>query len=250
MVSDKCQMGSRYGANMPDIDYAAPGGTVPAYLAIPEGDGPWPGVVVLHDALGVTADLHRIADRFAANGYLALAPALYRRGNRIRCVVSTFRALAAGTGSAVDAIVAAREHLAADPRCTGKVGSIGFCMGGGFCLQLAPRGVFDATAPNYGMVPSALPDFNGSCPVVASYGARDVMLRGAAVDLQEQLTRADVAHDVVEYPNVGHGFMNDWGAPQAIQFVERIVGLAYSRPEAEHAWGRILDFFGVHLAAA
>ncbi|MDT5214481.1 MAG: carboxymethylenebutenolidase, partial [Mycobacterium sp.] len=157
---------------MADIDYPSAHGTVPAYLAIPEGDGPWPAVVVLHDAMGMTEDIRRITDRFAASGYLALAPALYRRGNRVRCVVATFRASLTGGGSAVDAIVAARDQLAADPRCTGMVGSIGFCLGGGFCLQLAPRGVFDATAPNYGVVPK-LPDLTGACPVVASYGGRD-----------------------------------------------------------------------------
>jgi carboxymethylenebutenolidase len=231
---------------MADIDYPSAGEALPAYLAIPEGDGPWPAVVVLHDAMGMTNDLKRITDRFAASGYLAMAPALYRRGNRVKCVVATFRASFEGGGSAVDAIVAARDHLAADPRCTGMVGSIGFCLGGGFCLQLAPRGVFDVTAPNYGVVPR-LPDLTGACPVVASYGGRDVMLPGAAARLEAELARVDVARDVKEYPNVGHGFMNDWRYPQVVQFVERIAGLSYSRPEAEDAWARILTFFDEHL---
>lgn len=232
---------------MADIDYPCADGPVPAYLAIPEGDGPWPGLVVLQDAMGFTTDLKRITDRFAAQGYLALAPALYRRGARIRCIVSTFRSLSAGGGSAVDAIVAARDYLAADPRCTGKVGSVGFCMGGGFCLQLAPLGVFDATAPNYGAGPRNKPDLSQSCPMVASYGARDVMLRGAARRVQAELAAGDVPHDVKEYPGVGHSFMNDWDNPRAVQFVERIAGLSYSRPEAEDAWKRILAFFDQHL---
>jgi carboxymethylenebutenolidase len=230
---------------MADIDYPSADGPLPGYLATPTGDGPWPGVVVMHDAFGLTQDIRRITDRFADSGYLALAPALFKRGNRVKCVVSTFRASLAGGGAAVDAIVAARDHLAADPRCTGLVGSIGFCLGGGFCLQLAPRGVFDATAPNYGVV--KLPDLTNACPVVASYGARDVMLPGAAARLQAELAKADVPCDVKEYPNVGHGFMNDWRYPQVVQFVERIAGLSYSRPEAEHAWTRILAFFGEHL---
>ena len=235
---------------MVDIDYPSPDGPVPAYLAIPAGDGPWPAVVVLQDALGFTTDLKRITDRFAAHGYLALAPALYRRGGpRIRCVVSTFRSHVVGAGPAVDAIIAARDHLAGDPRCTGKVGSVGFCMGGGFCLQLAPRGVFDATAPNYGMAPWSEPDLSRSCPMVASYGARDVMLRGAAPGVKAQLEAGDVPHDVKEYPGVGHGFMNEWGYPPIVQFVERIAGLSYSQPEAEDAWTRILTFFDQHLKA-
>lgn len=234
---------------MPHIDYPSPDGAVPAYLSVPVGDGPWPGVVVLHDAMGLTEDIMKIADRLAANGYLALAPALYQRGNRARCVVSTFRAQFVGDGSAIRAIVSARDHLAGDAGCTGKVGSIGFCMGGGFCLQLAPRGVFDAAAPNYGVVPSKMPDLSRACPVVASYGARDLMLPGAAAKVEAELARGGVARDVKEYDGVGHSFMNDWPLPQALQFVERIGRLGYSEPEAEDAWRRILAFFEQHLSS-
>jgi carboxymethylenebutenolidase len=125
---------------VPDIEYPSADGPLPGYLAVPAGEGPWPGVVVVHDAIGMTADLRRITDRFAAHGHLALAPALYRRGWRIGCVVSTFRSLTTGAGGGIDAIVAARDHLSADTRCTGRIGSVGFCMGGGFCLQSAPLG--------------------------------------------------------------------------------------------------------------
>jgi carboxymethylenebutenolidase len=81
----------------------------------------------------MTVDLRRIADRFAAHGYLALAPALYQRGFKAGCVVRTFRSFFTGSGPAVDDLVAARDYLAADDQCTGKVGSAGFCLGGGFC---------------------------------------------------------------------------------------------------------------------
>jgi carboxymethylenebutenolidase len=235
---------------MPDVTYPAPTVPLPAYLAVPAGDGPWPGVVVIHDAIGLSADIRRISDRLAAAGYLALAPALFRRGLRPRCVVSTLRALSRGSGAAVDDLVAAREHLAADERCTGKVGSVGFCMGGGFCLLLASRGVFDAVAPNYGVLPndSDHPVLQRSCPVVASYGARDRLLPGAAAKLETILSEAGVPHDVKEYPDVGHSFMNEFPTPGPLRFVENVAGLAYSRPEAEDAWRRILAFFSEHLA--
>lgn len=87
---------------MTNIHYDCPAGPLPAYLAAPSGDGPWPGVVVVHDALGMTADLRRITDRFASNGYLALAPPLFRRGQKLRCVVSTLRSQLRGQGPAVD----------------------------------------------------------------------------------------------------------------------------------------------------
>jgi carboxymethylenebutenolidase len=235
---------------MPEITYPAPAGPLPAYLAVPTGPGRWPGVVVVHDALGMTADIRRITDRFATNGYLVLAPALYRRGRKIGCIVSTFRSLSTGSGRALDDLVAARDHLAADGRCTGKVGVVGFCMGGGFCLQLAPRGVFDATAPNYGIwpkEPDGLSALSRSCPVVASYGANDRMLPGAAAKLEQALAAGDVPRDIKEYPTVGHSFMNNWGTPAPLRIVERIAGLAYSEPEAEDAWRRILAFFDEHL---
>ncbi|MBJ7339366.1 dienelactone hydrolase family protein [Mycolicibacterium sp.] len=235
---------------MPDVTYPAPAGPLPGYLAVPEGPGPWPGVVVIHDALGLSADIKRITDRLAAAGYLALAPALFRRGFRPRCVVSTLRALSSGGGVAIDDIVAAQEHLAADARCTGKVGAVGFCMGGGFCLLLAPRGVFDAVAPNYGVLnnDSDYLPLRRACPTVASYGGKDRMLPGAAAKVEAALSEGEVARDVKEYPGVGHSFMNDFRLPAPLRLIENVAGLAYSEPEAEDAWRRILTFFGQHLA--
>ncbi|MBV9514954.1 MAG: dienelactone hydrolase family protein [Mycobacteriaceae bacterium] len=233
---------------MPDISYACPAGPLPGYQAVPVSHGPWPGVVVVHDALGMTADVRRITDRFASNGYLALAPALYRRGHKLHCVVSTFTSLRRGLGVAVDDLAAAREHLAADERCTGRVGIVGFCMGGGFCLLLATHGVFDAAAPNYGMMPADTDALRRACPVVASYGAMDRMLApNTAATLKALLADGGVPHDVKEYPEVGHSFMNDFPTPSAVKIVERIAGLAYSEPEAEDAWRRILAFFDEHL---
>lgn len=237
---------------MPDITFPTPAGPLPGYLCAPAGTGPWPGVVVIHDAFGMTADIRRITERFAASGYLALAPALYRHGptvNRPRCVVSTMRSLSSGEGPAVDDVVAARDNLAADPRCTGKIGVVGFCMGGGFCLLLAPRGVFDAAAPNYGNWPKDRGTLRQSCPMVASYGATDRMLPGAAADLEALLSEGGVPHDVKEYPGVGHSFMNQFATPGPLGAVVQKAGFAYAEDESEDAWRRILAFFGEHLAA-
>jgi carboxymethylenebutenolidase len=107
-------------------------------------------VVVLHEGFGMTRDIVRITDRFATNGYITITPWLFPRGNKIACIVRTFEALRSGEGVAVEDIVAALHHLSADSRCVGKAGVVGFCMGGGFCLVLAPRGLFNASAPNYG----------------------------------------------------------------------------------------------------
>jgi carboxymethylenebutenolidase len=233
---------------VPDITYPSATSPLPGYLAVPDGDGPCPGVVIVQDVLGLTADLKRITDRFAASGYLALAPALYGREAKIKCMISTIRAHFAGTGAAYDDLVAARDYLIADTRCTGKVGLAGFCMGAGFCLQLAPRGLFDATAPNYGLLPKNIDALRRSCPLVASFGAKDrIVARGTAAKLEAVLAQGDVARDVKEYPDVAHSFMNNWGVPGPIRVVERFAGMAYSEPEAEDAWQRMLSFFEDHL---
>jgi carboxymethylenebutenolidase len=232
---------------VPDTELPGAHGALPGYLAVPAGAGPWPAVVVLHEVFGLNDDIRRITDRFAEAGYLAFAPGLFSRGPKPVCIVSAFRALATGSGSAVDDIVAAAETLRADDRSNGKVGSAGFCMGGGFCLLLADRGVFDATAPNYGPFPPATGVPSRSCPIVASYGAQDRLLPGAAAKLEEGLAPSGVTRDIKEYPGVGHSFMNQWQTPSPLHFVERIAGLHHSAPQAEDAWRRILTFFDAHL---
>ena len=208
--------------------------STPNYLAVPDGDGPWPGVVVIHDIGGLSQDIRRACDRLAEARFLALAPNLVHPGRRIRCVAAMMRALHRGAGAPVDEIVAARHELAAHPDCTGTVGSVGFCIGGGFCLLLAPQGVFDATAPNYGNWPPDVASLSASCPVVASYGAGDPALKGNAAQLEEILSDAGVPHDVREYPGVGHSFMNDWrDGPWRLRIFEHIPGFTFSEPEAD-----------------
>ena len=222
-------------------------GDVKAHLAVPPvGDGPWPGVIVLHEAIGLTDDIRQQAERLAAAGYLALAPDLYSAGGYWSCMRATFRALSAGRGKPFDDIEAARSWLGAREDCTGRIGVIGICMGGGFALLTAARG-FEASAPNYAHLPKDLDGaLRGACPVVASYGGKDKTLRGTAAKLATALERAGVEHDVREYPDAGHSFLNrhDLGPGGALL---RVAGVGYHAPSAEDAWGRILRFFEAHL---
>ncbi|WP_422743417.1 dienelactone hydrolase family protein [Mycobacterium sp. WMMD1722] len=234
---------------MPDVTLADGPHPLQGYLQHPPGVGPWPGVLVVHDVGGLTADIRRSVDRLAAAGFVALAPNLFRPGARLRCVVAMTRAMSTGHGPPIDDLLTARRHLADDPQCTGKIGAVGFCLGGGFCLLLAPSGAFHATAPNYGNWPPNAERLTESCPVVASYGSLDKALRGDALRLTEKLEAGNVAHDVKEYPGVGHSFMNDWrAAPLRLRVFEWVKGFKYYESEAEDAWGRIIAFFGHHLS--
>jgi carboxymethylenebutenolidase len=226
-----------------------PGGTsapeLRGYLAEPPAGAPRPGIVVVHDAFGLSNNVRKHADRLAAAGYLAVVPNLYTAGG-FRCVRTTIQAAAAGTGAAHDDLVAARDYLAGRADCTGQVGVIGFCMGGGFALVAATHG-FDASAPNYSLLPKGnlTEILTGACPVVASYGGRDLGLRGAAGKVEAALSAVGVPHDVKEYPTAGHSFMDRY--PVLSGAAGRVIGMHYDEPAAEDAWLRILDFFGEHL---
>jgi carboxymethylenebutenolidase len=237
---------------MPQV--TIPGGAsapaLKAHLAIPPvAEPPWPGVVVVHESFGLNDDIRQQADRLAAAGYLAVAVDLYSAGGALRCIRSVFRALSRGAGPAFEDIDATRRWLAARDDCTGRVGVIGFCMGGGFAILTAARG-FDASAPNYAHLPKDLDGaLRGACPMIASYGGKDRTLRGTAAELEDGLRRAGVEHDVKEYPDAGHSFMNrhDLGPGGALL---RVAGIGYHEPSAEDAWGRILRFFEAHLRRA
>ncbi|HLP23645.1 MAG TPA: dienelactone hydrolase family protein [Microbacteriaceae bacterium] len=226
-------------------------GLLRGIIARPDGDGPWPAVVMVHEVFGIDVNMRAHAERLAAMGYLAVMPDLYSRGGARKCLTSTFRALRDGRGQAFDDVETTRNWLLARPDCTGRVGVIGFCLGGAFALQLAPRG-YDASAVNYGQLPNSLDDaLRGACPIVGSFGADDPSLKGAAATLTAALERNAIPHDVKEYPGASHAFLNPGPAgPRLFSFIAQRVGGFGPRPEqAEDAWRRIDAFFAEHLGA-
>jgi carboxymethylenebutenolidase len=218
-------------------------------LATPAGTGPWPAVVMIHEIFGLDDVMRGHADRLAGLGYLTLAVDLYSAGGVRRCLVSTMRALNRGQGHAFADISAARDYLAGSRDCTGGIGIIGFCMGGGFALLTAGDG-YSAAAVNYGPLPSDLDEtLSGACPIVASYGGRDRTLRGAAGRLDAALEKSGVIHDVKEYPAAGHAFLNDTETgPRALRPLLRVAGVGPEPESAKDAWDRIGRFFATHLS--
>jgi carboxymethylenebutenolidase len=229
---------------------AAQGGSQPlhGYLAAPSGNGPWPGLVMIHEIFGIDDVMRRHADRLADLGYLTLAVDLYSAGGARRCLVSTMRAMHKGQGRPFADIAAAREYLSGSPDCSGKIGVIGFCMGGGFALLSAASG-YDAAAVNYGQIPKN-PDtvLASACPIVGSYGGRDPSLKGAVPRLEEALTKVGVPHDLKEYPAASHAFLNDAETgPRFLRPLMRVAGIGPEPGSAADAWSRIEAFFAKYL---
>ena len=217
-------------------------------FGMPRGEGPWPAVVVVHEAFGVNPVMRRQVARLVESGYLVLMPDLFTEGGARKCLTATFRSLTSGEGRAYQDIEAARQYLLARDDCTGAVGVIGFCMGGAFALMTATRG-FDAASANYGMLPAELDTaLAGACPIIGSYGADDKTLKGAAPKLEAALTRVGVTHEVYEYAGAGHAFLNDAETgPRATRPLMRVAGMGPRPEQAKEAWARIDDFFSRHL---
>jgi carboxymethylenebutenolidase len=230
-----------------DIEVARPGGEgLRAAVAMPDGPGPHPGVLVLHEAFGLNDDIRRITARFADEGYVALAPDLYSAGNRLRCLSALL--LGPHQDETLQLIEAARRALAdrtdTDER---RIAVIGFCMGGGFALAFAARGGVQVASVNYGAVDKDRAKYADVCPVVAGYGRKDKLFTKQAVRLEDHLTALGVPHDVKVYDDVGHSFMSYDNGPAWMMKLPNPLHAAYSEPAAEDNWRRILAFFAAHM---
>jgi carboxymethylenebutenolidase len=209
------------------------------YLAVPEGEGPFPGVVVIHEIYGLNRDVREICDRFAAEGYAALGVDLFAGRNRALCMVrfmtDAFRGVVDRYG--LSDLREALSYLGSQPAVDGsRVGAIGFCMGGGFAIAWActdPR--LRVIAPFYASNPKPLSAVARSCPVVGSYPEKDFTAK-AARELEGELERSGVEHDIEIYPGARHSFFNRHGR-------------AYDPVAASDAWRRTLAFFGRFLSA-
>jgi len=223
-----------------NVTFPSNGHTAHGYLAIPEfGSGP--GLVVIQEWWGLTSHIAEVSDRFAAEGFVALAPDLYGgptthdsdEAGRLMGALPV-EAAARDLAGAVDYLL---DHEAVT---SSAIGAVGFCMGGGFVLVLAAQqgDRIGAAVPFYGVLAEEFPSFSGlTAPLLGHFGEHDTMADPESVTALAARIESEsgVTPQFHTYP-AGHAFFND----------ENLLG-TYDAEQADLAWRRTLEFLRNHL---
>ncbi len=213
-------------------------GSIKGYLARPASDAKLPGVLVVHENRGLNPYIEDVARRLAVANFIALAPdGLTSVGGYPgddEKGLALFKEV--DPAKMTQDFLAAAMWLKSRPDCTGKIGAIGFCFGGGVVNQLAVRMGADlsAAAPFYGMQPSAEDAAKIKAPINAQYGELDQRITSGWPAFDAALTKAGVPHEGHIYKRANHGFHNDT-TPR------------YDEAAAEEAWARALAWFNKYL---
>lgn len=228
------------------------GGLGRAKVAWPSGQGVHPAVLVLHEILGPNADMDRIAQRFASEGYVALAVDFFGSGLRALCVLRAIAELRNPARSrpdgAFDILSSAERFLRDQPRVDGhRIGAVGFCMGGGFAVLHGARSDLAIVATYYGDVPADSEALRGIPPVVGGFGARDRVFGAGAERLRKHLAGLEVPSDIKVYPYTGHSYMSHSEGWVATLGALSPMRAGYDEQAAEDSWARMLAFFAEHL---
>src|SRR5512135_2583105 len=186
------------------ISFQSGKSTLEAYFARPEGMGPFPAVVVIHEIFGLNDNIRDIARRFANEGYIALAVDLFAGRNRTVCMLRFMGGMFTNSlnHQGIKDLKAALTYLTQQPSVDAKrVGAIGFCMGGGFAIGWAcTDDRLKVIAPFYGTTPRPLTAVQRACPVVGSYPEND-FTAGMARKLDAVLDDYHIDHDIKVYPD-------------------------------------------------
>jgi carboxymethylenebutenolidase len=222
-------------AGTPDdhiVDYEGPG---EGFLALPEGAGPFPAVVVIQEWWGLDVHITDVAGRFASEGFIALAPDLYHGRVATEPGEAQKLAMALEQDVALEEIQNAINYLAARPDVApARVGVIGFCMGGGLALQLAVRGEkVGVVASFYGAPLTPEQARQVKAPVFGSYGSKDRFAQADLDAMVAAIKEAGFEAEVKMYP-AEHAFFNDRRN-------------SYEPASAEDAWQRTLAAFRRYL---
>ncbi|HEY8461400.1 MAG TPA: dienelactone hydrolase family protein [Blastocatellia bacterium] len=216
--------------------YEGEGLKVEAFVARPDKVEKAPAIIIVHEWWGLNPHIQDIAQRFAREGFIAVAPDLYE-GKTTKDAQEASKLM--GALKQEDGLARLRivlNRLRATPEVT-SVGVTGFCMGGSYALLLACDAKVDACAPFYGDIPADAKMIDRlSCPILFIGAEKDQWIT------VEKMNRLDAAlkqygkeGEVRIYKGVDHAFFNDT-RPEV-----------YSRADAEDAWKRVVEFFDKHL---
>ncbi|MFT5142847.1 MAG: carboxymethylenebutenolidase [Rhodothermales bacterium] len=194
-----------------DLQYVSGDSLTVGYLAVPEGEGPFPSLVIIHEWNGLTDRVRQVADNFAAEGYVTVAADLYqgRTGSNGEENMALVREANEDMATVIANLDAAVAYLRSRGDVTGRVGAMGWCFGGGIALSFGLDGVdHEATAIFYGRLvddPEVLATMDHEV-----YGTFAQLDRGPAPEqvaaFEEALNAAGINNDLHIYDEVGHGF--------------------------------------------
>src|SRR5918998_269943 len=221
------------------IEFQSNGGTARGYLSLPESGG-GPRGVVIQEWWGLVPHIKDVADRFAAAGFVALAPDLYH-GDVARSPDEAGKMMMAlNIAQTEKDLRGAVQYLLDHEATTGdSVGTVGFCMGGVLSLYAASKNErVGACVVFYGIHPKVEPDLeNLEAPVLGLYAERDQFVPPAAVrELESKLKALGKRAEMHVYPDTDHAFFNDT-RPEV-----------FAAEAAADAWRRTIRFFREHLA--
>jgi len=220
------------------VSFPSDGRKTEGYLATP-ASGKGPGAVVIQEWWGLVPHIKDVCDRFAAEGYVALAPDLYH-GESTRSPDEAGKLMMAlRIDEAEKDLRGAIQYLLNHDATAGdKTGSIGFCMGGALSLYAASKNPqVGACVIFYGIHPNVKPDLaNLQAPVLGIYAENDQFVPPSVVhELEAKLREHGKSAEMQIYPGRDHGFFNDTRAE------------VYNEADAKDSWRRVLEFFGAHL---
>ena len=215
------------------VKYPGATGEVRACLAAPKGEAKLPGVVVIHENRGLNPHIEDVARRAALDGFLALAPdALSQFGgtpqdeDKARELIGKLDSQAT-----LNNFLAAVTYLKNHPRCTGKVGAVGFCWGGGMANQLAVNSTdLRAAVAFYGRQPEPQDVPRIKAALLLHYAGLDERINSGIPAFGEALKKAGVAYKIYMYEGANHAFHNDTNAAR------------YDKAAGQLAWQRTVEF--------